>query len=422
MAIRSETDVAPYAVRSDDCGGRVHPEPDDPLRNPFELDRHRVVESTAFRRLENKTQVFAPAEHDHFRTRLTHTLEVAQIARCLAGALRANEALAEAIALAHDLGHAPFGHAGEAALDEVMADHGGFNHNAHALRVVAYLEHPFPDFRGLNLTGETRAGLAAHATRYDTPVPTHDATVRVAPRAADAARAAVAPRAAVTPRAAGFSPREPSNEANPARPGADDSTAPTGPSIEAQITSIADRIAYIGHDLEDAIGAEFIGVTELSRLTLWCEAYEAVAQKHRAKPIHAVRRVVLNQMLDRLLLDVIATSAENLSSIQSLRQAKAAQKPLVAMSGSMDRQLGELEDFLRDHVYRHAAVAAMDAQGRGMIRDLFDAYRKNPTALPDRFQSRILDQGLDRVICDYIAGMTDRFCTTEHKRLGGRKG
>ncbi|MCH7885803.1 MAG: dNTP triphosphohydrolase, partial [Planctomycetes bacterium] len=240
MAIRSETNLALYAIRSCDCGGRVHPEPDDPLRGAFELDRHRIVESTAFRRLENKTQVFAPAEHDHFRTRLTHSLEVAQIARCLAGALQASEALAEAIALAHDLGHAPFGHAGEAALDEVMADHGGFNHNAHALRVVGYLEHPFPDFRGLNLTGETRAGLATHATRYDTPVQTRDATVSDAPRAA------------------GFSPREPANEANPARPGAAGSAAPTGPSIEAQITSIADRIAYIGHDLEDAIGAEFI--------------------------------------------------------------------------------------------------------------------------------------------------------------------
>ena len=365
MANRSETGLAPYAVRSDRCGGRAYPEPDDPLRNPFELDRHRIIESTAFRRLENKTQVFAPSHHDHFRTRLTHTLEAAQIGRCLAGALRANEALAEAITLAHDLGHGPFGHAGEAALDEAMAHCGGFNHNTHSLRVVVYLEHPFPAFRGLNLTEETRNGLATHATRYDTPPQTPDASA----------------------------------------------------SVEAQLASIADRIAYNCHDLEDAIGAEFVGMAELEELTLWCKVHETLSKEHRAKPIHAVRRLLLDAMLNTLLIDVAEASGQRLAPIQSPQQAKMAEQPLVAISSSMDRQLGELEDFLRNQVYKHADVAAMDARGRRMILDLFDAYRTNPAGLPERFRVRIAEQGLDRVICDYIAGMTDRFCTAEHDRL-----
>lgn len=371
MVSDPDLDVAPYATRSTDCGGRAHLEPDDPLRSPFELDRYRIIESTAFRRLEGKTQVFAPSHHDHFRTRLTHTLEAAQIARCLAVALQANESLAEAITLAHDLGHPPFGHAGEAALSQAMVASGGFNHNTHSVRVVEYLEHPFPAFRGLNLTAETLAGLRAHETGYDMPTSVH-------------------------------SPGD-------SRPG--------GASVDAQIASMADRIAYDTHDLEDAIGAGFVGLTELSGVTLWQQAYEEVTQDTKVENIHAIRRVVLDAMLNHLLTDVVNTSLDLLKSVSSPQQVRESNQVLVTMSSGLDAQLGELEQFLRQHAYGHPTVAEMDARGRRMVLALFDAYRTDPASLPSRFAARIDEQGLDRVICDYLAGMTDRFCTNEHDRL-----
>jgi len=245
--------IAPYAVADDAFGGRRHEEPANELYTPFELDRIRIVSCTAFRRLEGKTQVFAPHEHDHFRTRLTHTLEVSQMARTLARLLGANETLAEAIALAHDLGHPPFGHAGEVALNQAMSDCGGFNHNLHSLRVVDYLEHPYPPYRGLNLTGEVRGGLAAHCTRYDAPE------------------------------------------------SSDGSDAPAGASVEAQIASVADRLAYNCHDLEDAIGGNMIGLEELQDVRLWQEAMEAHSGVVMDRPIHAIRRVALDAIVSRLV-------------------------------------------------------------------------------------------------------------------------
>jgi len=359
--------LARYAV-GDDARGRVHPEPEDALRNPFELDCHRVTECTAFRRLENKTQVFAPSYHDHFRTRLTHTLEVAQIARTLARALGANESLAEAITLAHDLGHPPFGHAGEAALDQLMAAHGGFNHNLHAVRVVEYLEHPFPAFRGLNLTGATLAGMRAHATRYD---------VAAAPGSMETA----------------------------------------GPSVEAQIASIADRIAYDCHDLEDAIGAGFVGLDNLAETPLWKEAFGAVADGGPVVSVHAVRRGVLDRMLDSVLADVVQVSRSRLERVGSVDGVKRSAKPLVGMSDAMELRLADLEKLLRHRVYAHREIAAMDRTGRDMVAGLFAALRANPAGLPERFRARIDEQGAARVICDYIAGMTDRFCRAECERL-----
>jgi len=359
-----EHTLASYAVRSAGSRGRVHPEPDDPLRGPFEFDRHRIIESTAFRRLEHKTQVFAPSHHDHFRTRLTHTLEAAQIARCLAVALRANEALAEAITLAHDLGHPPFGHAGETALNEAMAHHGGFNHNAHSLRVVEYLEHPFPAFRGLNISIETLAGLRTHATRYDVP-----------------------------------------------------ETANVGVSVEAEIASVADRVAYNCHDLEDAIGAGFTGLADLSGIALWRQASDRALGDEVVKNIHAVRRLVLDALLNGLLADIVATSRPLLATISSPGQARIMPIPLVMPSTTADRQLQEMEWLLSDRVYHHPDVARIDAEGQTMIHALFNTYRRDPNALPARFSARVDEQGAERVICDYIAGMTDRFCMAEHARL-----
>ncbi|MGB2987502.1 MAG: dNTP triphosphohydrolase [Phycisphaerae bacterium] len=377
----------------------MHHEPDDPLRNPFEFDRHRIIESTSFRRLEGKTQVFAPSHHDHFRTRLTHTLEATQIARCLATALQANESLAEAITLGHDLGHPPFGHTGEAALDEAMTAHGGFNHNAHSLRVVEYLEHPFPTFRGLNLTGETRAGLTTHVTRYDTPGSTADGS--------DGSK----------PRAAGFSPRGAADTDASTSRRSSQNDRPTAPSVEAQIASVADRIAYNCHDLEDAIGAGFLGLEELRNVALWESAYEKTAAESHVRHIHAIRRVVLDTMLDALLMDVIQTSRQHLEPIESFDEVIRSTHALVTLSSTFDARLTKLERFLIEHVYQHSEVAVMDARGRKMVHTLFDAYHANPDALPDRFAARIEEQGVDRVICDYIAGMTDRFCTAEHDRL-----
>jgi len=360
---------APWAANDVTHGARQHAEPADPLRASFQLDRHRIIECTAFRRLERKTQAFAPALHDHFRTRLTHTLEVAQIARTLARSLGANEDLTEAITLAHDLGHPPFGHAGEATLNEALATNGGFNHNAHSVRVVTYLEHPFPAFRGLNLTLDTLDGLRAHATRYDRPEKGNDA----------------------------------------------------GPSVEAQIASVADRVAYDCHDLEDAIGAELVTSDELAEVALWWSAYDRAVQKERTwsrAPIYAVRRIVLDTVLNDLLIDVVGVSIPLLSSITSFGMVKEARLPLVVLSKSADAALSELERFLLEHVYRHPTVVQADADGRRMILALFDAYRHDPqNTLPPRFAARIAEQGVERVVCDYIAGMTDRFCMREHARL-----
>lgn len=341
MSARRSVSAAPSTER-------VHAEIADPLRNPFEVDRHRVISCTAFRRLLYKTQVLAPSHYDHFRTRMTHTLEVAQVARTLVRRLRADEDLAEAITLAHDLGHPPFGHAGEAELNERMSAHGGFNHNAHSLRVVEYLEHPYPAFRGLNLTRATLDGLRAHSTRYDAPTCTDDR-----------------------------------------------------PNVETQIASWADRIAYNLHDLEDAIGAEWINRQALRRLVLWRQAAAGTNLPQPTGSLHGMRRSILDSMLGLLLADL----------------ASGADRPALTLSNPMEAHLVELEQFLAERVYRHPEVVATDAQGRGMIRTLFLTYVNDPAQMPVRFTSRIDDLGVERVVCDYIAGMTDRFCQEQVRKL-----
>ena len=357
--------LAAYAVADEPDGDRVHHEPDDSLRLPFARDRHRIIECMAFRRLEGKTQVFNAGHHDHFRTRLTHSLEVAQIARVLANKLRANESLAEAIALAHDLGHAPFGHAGEAALHAAMRQHGGFNHNVQSMRVVEYLEHPFPSFRGLNLTAEVRAGLAVHTTRYDTPSVERDGSHG---------------------------------------------------SVEAQIVSLADRIAFNCHDLEDAIGAGFVNAESLSGVRIWRKAYDEAVAKETSN-LFAVRRVVLDGMLDELLTDVIQTSRPLLADFTSPQEVCARDGDSVRLSIHEEQRFSKLEQFLAEQVYRHPEIAAADARGRQMIDGLFEAYTARPELLPDRFAKRIEEQGNHRVVCDYIAGMTDRFCASKYDRI-----
>ncbi len=362
--------LAGCALRAADSGGRAFPEPPHPYRSCYQRDRDRVVHCSAFRRLDYKTQVFVPHEQDHYRTRLTHTLEVAQIARTLAWALGANEDVVEAVALAHDLGHPPFGHAGEGVLNELMAGEGGFEHNRQSLRIVDHLEHPYPDFRGLNLTRAVRSCLAKHRTRHDAPEIEEFADGLEAP-------------------------------------------------LEGQLVDLADEIAYTAADLADALSAKWIATEQLAGLALWREAWRTAesAMPHARdihKRIHACRNV-----LARLADDAIA---ETRGRIQEMHLASPAdvQRAPMACAGFSERWAGpirQLQEFLMEHVYEHPAARAKDGQARKIITELFEAYLESPARLPERYQRRIPDQGIHRVACDYIAGMTDRFCREEHDRV-----
>lgn len=381
MSGSQPTRLAPYAVDDEQCAGRVHNETEDPLRGPFARDRQRVLQSTAFRRLEYKTQVFVTHEHDHFRTRLTHTLEVAEISRRLAVALGVNETLAETIALAHDLGHPPFGHAGEATLNDVMQEHGGFEHNAHSLRIVDYLEHPFPPFRGLNLTFEVREGLAKHETAYDKP------------GGGESDRDAIA----------------------------DLFVMGANPSVEGQIASLADGLAYDCHDLEDALGAGLLGESDLASILLWRQAAEPVRNDHPEANLYAIRRPVLDALLDNLIQCTLVETRRRMAAagIQSADDARRASDLVVCLPDTTREQMAELESFLLRRVYRHERLAEMDRQARRIVSGVFGAYVRDPGQLPRRFADRIAATGLHQVVCDYVAGMTDRFCRAEYERLTG---
>jgi len=364
--------LGPYAVRESDSGGRKVPETPHPYRTCFQRDRDRIVHCSAFRRLDFKTQVFVPHEQDHFRTRLTHTLEVAQIARDLGRALRLNEDIAEAVGLAHDLGHPPFGHAGEAALDELMAGAGGFEHNRQSLRVVDYLEHPYPQFRGLNLTRVVRECLARHQTRYDVPVCEEFKSGQFAP-------------------------------------------------LEGQLVDLADEIAYTSADLEDALAAGWIRVEQLSGLDLWRQASRTVeAETPNAGEMHKRIRAckgVLAAMAD----DLIAATTGNIQAmgIDSPAAARQAGGRCVAFSAPMCRAVEQMQQFLLENVYFHPAGAAQNRLGRKIIGELFAAYLTDPKLLPGRYRQRVDAEGIGRVTCDYIAGMTDRFCKQQHAAVCG---
>ena len=362
--------LADYAVREADCGGRRFPEEAHGYRTCFQRDRDRVVHCSAFRRLDFKTQVFVPHEHDHFRTRLTHTLEVAQIARSLGRALRLNEDLIEAAALAHDLGHPPFGHAGEAALNDLMAGRGGFEHNRQSLRVVDYLEHPYSRFRGLNLTYVVRECLARHQTTYDVPVCRQ------------------------------FDPKQ---------------FAP----MEGQLVDLADEIAYTSADLEDSLAAGLITTAGLERLGLWRRAW-AVAEKAapNAQTVHKRIRAckaVLAAMAD----DLIQTTTNNIAAlgIACLDDVRRAPRRCVGFSDRTAAEVRQMQDFLLKEVYLAGQNARQNRLCRGIINDLFSAYLADADLLPQRYRRRVESDCLSRVTCDYIAGMTDRFCKAEHAKI-----
>jgi dGTPase len=361
--------TAPYAVRDADCT-RAHDEPADPYRSALQRDRDRVIHCTAFRRLDYKTQVFVPHEHDHFRTRLTHSIEVAQVARDAARALQLNEDLCEAVALAHDLGHPPFGHGGEVVLDELMAEHGHFEHNRQSLRIVDYLEHPYPHFRGLNLTRPTRECLAKHETRYDTPDCEEFAAGRLAP-------------------------------------------------LEGQLVDLCDEIAYSSADLEDALTGGWLRLEDLAELDLWQRAWaKAEADYGNVRDVHKRIRATKN-VIALLVRDVVDTTRQRISEL-NIDHADAARNAPVKAVGLCEQAaawLDALQRLLMAKVYRHPVMVQADEEGRAIIRGLFERFTQQPDLLPGRYLRRSEETPLPRVICDYIAGMTDRYCRAEHARI-----
>jgi dGTPase len=363
-----EKTLAPYAVFSRKSKGRVYPEPPPKYRTHFMRDRDRIIHSTAFRRSEYKTQVFVNHEGDYYRTRLTHALEVQQIARTIAKALALNETLTEAISLAHDLGHTPFGHAGETKLNELMSHHGGFEHNVQGLRVVDILEHKYGKFRGLNLCYETREGIIKHETDYDS----------------------------ASLIGSEFSPNTP-------------------PSLEGQIANIADEIAYNAHDLDDGLKSDYIELEQLKKVGLWSNIYKKTDRKlDREERIYtAIRNFIKLEVRD-----VIETSLNNIrkSKIKTLKDVYA--KPaVVKFSRELENRNRELKDFLMENLYQHYKVIKMQEKSKRIIEVLFSIYIKETNQLPPQFRETIPEFGKERVICDYIAGMTDRFAQYEYERL-----
>ena len=361
--------LAPYAVKSAESLGRVVPETAHPYRTAFQRDRDRVVHSRAFRRLEYKTQVFVYHEGDHYRTRLTHSLEGAQIARTMTRALRLNEDLAEAIVLAHDLGHTPFGHAGERALHRLVKEAGGFDHNRQSLRVVDLLEERYPGFRGLNLTQESREGILKHGAPWEHPVPLPPPT--------------------------------------PER------------SLEAQLADLADEIAYTNHDLDDGLRSGLLTLEMLESCALWSQMRRSAATRTRGASERVVRAQIIVALINRIVTDVIEQSAAKLEELgaRSVEEIRASTSPLIRASEEIAQATRDLKRFLFENLYHHPRVLRMNRKAERILGDLYRIYRDDPRQLPRHVVRRFAEDGEARVIADYIAGMTDRFALAEHKKL-----
>ncbi len=361
--------LAPYAHKSRLSRGRLHPEPEPEYRTAFQRDRDRILHTSAFRRLEYKTQVFITYEGDYYRTRLTHTLEVAQIGRTVARALGANEVLTEAIILAHDLGHPPFGHSGEAVLHRLMADHGGFEHNRQSFRIVTELERRYPDFHGLNLTWETLEGIVKHETEYDI---------------ADARD---------------FDPHLRAH-------------------LEAQIANVADELAYTAHDLDDGLRSGMITPRMLRGVEIW-EILRAHLDWRDDHLDELTRHRLVRRLIGLEVTDLVHTTDQRLreSGVRSVEELQRLPYNVVSHSEAMRRRNRELKDFLYKNLYNHPRVVRMAQKAERIITDLFTAYTRRPEILPRHIQARIEEYGLYRAVCDYIAGMTDRFAIEEHRKL-----
>lgn len=366
-------DLAPYAARSSLSLGRRHEEVFKDERPAYERDRDRIIHCAAFRRLEYKTQVFVNHEGDYYRTRLTHSLEVAQIARGIARKLRLNEDLAEALALAHDLGHTPFGHTGEEVLNRLMADFGGFEHNRQSLRIVDELEERYPGFSGLNLTFEAREGIVKHSSDCDHPV----------------------------------------------RPDLADFLPDQRPVLEAQIIDLADEIAYNNHDIDDGLKAGFITLEDLAEVELWRETYTLVAGKYpgldRERHIYQTISHLIGRLIDDLVTSTVAEIEKH--AISSLADIRFHPLRLVMFSDEMKRKNKQLKSFLYKRLYHHYKVERMRVKAERFLILLFESYLRTPSLLPLAYQRRFEFFGRERVICDYLAGMTDRYALDEYKRL-----
>lgn len=364
-----EQTLAPYAIKSRNSRGRKYPEDEAPYRTCFQRDRDRILHTTAFRRLEYKTQVFINYEGDYYRTRLTHTLEVAQIGRSIAVALGANEILTEAICLAHDLGHPAFGHSGEQTLSRLMKDFGGFDHNKQSLRIVTELERRYPEFPGLNLSWEVLEGIVKHETEYDI---------------ADA------------------------RDFNPELRG----------HLEAQIANIADELTYTAHDLDDGLRSGMITVDMLQGISLWEIVCESIGWKGGILT-DMTRHQIIRRLIGMTVNDIIQSTEQRLreSLVRSVEELQRLPYNVVSLSEDMRRRSRELKDFLYKNLYRHWRVVRMAVKAERIISDLFNAYREEPTILPKHVQENISKWGLERTICDYIAGMTDRYAIEEHQKL-----
>lgn len=369
---RERSDLAPYAARSAFSRGRRHEERFRDDRPAFERDRDRIIHCAAFRRLEYKTQVFVNHEGDYYRTRLTHSLEVAQIAKGIARTLHLNEELTEALSLAHDLGHTPFGHTGEVVLNRLMQGFGGFEHNRQSLRVVDELEERYPGFNGLNLSWEVREGIIKHSTTYDGGA-------------------------------------EVMQEFDPG----------VVPTIEAQLINFADEIAYNNHDIDDGLKSGLITLDQLKEVELWQEVMAGVRQLHPTLDTERLVYQTISALIGTFIKDLSAATREEIErhGIKSLEDVRRVNIPLVRFSPGITEKNAQLKRFLRTNLYRHHRVERMRIKAELCLTRLFETYHAHPSLLPRKYQSRMEQQGKERVLCDYVAGMTDRYALEEYRRL-----
>ena len=366
--------LAPYAQFSGDTRGRKHAEAPPEWRTQYQRDRDRVIHSRAFRRLEYKTQVFLNGTGDHLRTRLTHTMEVAGISRNIARALRLNEDLTETIALAHDLGHSPFGHKGETVIDQLMKGHGGFEHNNHSLRIVEELEQKYPTFPGLNLSWEVREGLVKHYTAFDHPSKRKDFAAK-------------------------------------------------NSSLEAQVANLADEITYYSHDLDDGLDSGLLTEKELTQnVKLWASVARHVEKQHGALPDECRRYFTIRTIIDMQVKDVVGTSEALIAraGVTSADEVRLWPKILVQYSADRRKLNLELRRYLYKNLYFNPVVNEPHIRAKQILRDLFEFFLTHPAEIGEHARKRIRKLGLHRSICDYLAGMTDRYALQEHARLFGR--
>jgi len=372
MESRERLDLAGYAARSSDSRGRRYAEEFRDNRPAYERDRDRIIHCAAFRRLEYKTQVFVNHEGDYYRTRLTHSLEVAQIAKGIARSLRLNEELTEALALAHDLGHTPFGHTGEEVLNRLMADLGGFEHNRQSLRVVDELEERYPAFNGLNLSWEVREGIIKHSSPYDRPLEV----------------------------LAEFLPG-------------------TVPTIEAQLINFADEIAYNNHDIDDGLKSGLITLQQLRSVELWREGYDRIMTAYPGIDEERAVHQTISSLIGQFIKDLVETTQASVNALQitSVNDVRQVNRELVSFSHGLSHKNRQLKLFLMENLYRHHKVERMRVKAELCMSRLFETYLRYPSLLPRKYNQKMDLFGRERVICDYIAGMTDRFALDEYKRL-----